>query len=385
LSVGIARSGHQIARVSEETLRGWLSRLASPTVPGMWAVRWVQGGVAAGAQQANFFFRRKVAEAHLYGNFTVDARQLAEQFERGRIPKVESDRHWVVALDGLENFQGRLRLASRDKNNHRQIVIIEDGSIVKVEQDIPSGASANLSLILQPAERGRLTDTPWAAEVGQLSKRLTYCPIPVVIGRKPLSGRTAFSHNKDALMNWIEVALGNERHFLMQGDPRQILSPRLVATRGVMITPQRCSLMMTLSRVPPGQGWARAYWLRDGALTDPVRLAGATGCMRMDILCPGDRPGLELPDWHRCDPASLFPVALVLSVARRLAGGLDSMAQEAAAVDRPIDELLRRANTGHAWTRFLPTLGRPYNALGGTFHQALKAFSLRPSLELLQG
>lgn len=382
--VGIAPSGRKLIRVSEETLRGWLAGLASTTEPGMWAVRWVQGGVAAGAEQANFFFRRRVAEAHLYGNFSVDSRQLADQFVRGRIPAAECDRHWVVALDGLETFPGRIRLAARDKNNHRQIVIIEDGSVVKVEQDSPSGASANLSIILELHQRGKKMATPWGAEVAQLTKRLKYCPLPVMLGSKLISQRTAFSDGT-ALMNWMEPALGSERHFIMQGDPKQILSPRLVSSRGVLITPHRCSLLLTLGRVPPGKGLARVSWLRAGALTDPVRLVGSTGSMRMDIVCPGDRPGLELKEWHRLDPDSLFPVALVLSVVRRLAGGLDSMAQEAAAIDRPIDELIRRANTGHPLTKALPTLGRPYNALGGTFHESVKAFSGRPGLELVQG
>ena len=125
--------------------------------------------------------------------------------------------------------------------------------------------------------------------------------------------------------------------------------------------------------------------MRDGALTGPVRVVGPTGGLRVDIVCPGDRPGLELKEWYERDPSSLFPEQLVLSVARRLAGGLDSMSQEARATDRPIDEIIRKANAVPVLTKVIPTLGRPYNALGGAFHEAVKTFSLRPSLALVSG
>lgn len=376
---------HQVLRVSDDTLRGWLSKAGDVNEPGMWAVRWIQGAVAAGAQQANFAFSRRTVEAHLYGNFNTNSRQLAEQFVRGHIPTADCDKHWVTALDGLENFPGRIRLASRSMGEEkRQIMHIEQGSIVQTEQDRPPGASANLSLVLELTQSPPLMSTAWSAELKLVSRRLKYCPLPVMVGRKLVSQHTPYQESS-ALMSWMEPAIGSERFFLMQGDPRQVLSPWIDPTRGYVHTPHRCSLVLMLSRVPSGQGQARAYWLRDGAVHGPVRVAGSTGCLKMDILCPGDRPGLEFQDWYRCDPDSLFPVALVLSVARRLASGLDSMAQQAEATDRPIDGILRRARTSSPLSLALPTLGRPYNALGGGFHEALKAFSLRSNLELVTG
>jgi hypothetical protein len=263
-------------------------------------------------------------------------------------------------------------------------VTIENGAIESVKQIDIQGAAANLSLTLEPAKRGSLMSSRWANEIRAMSSLLKYCPLPVMVGRSMLSQRPVY-RDQTALMNWMEPAMGNERHFVMQGDPNQILSPRLVSPRGILVVPHRCALMVTLSRVRAGTGLARAYWLRDGALTGPVRLIGPTGAMQMDILCPGDRPGLDLKDWYKCDPASIFPGQLVLSVARRLAGGLDSMAQEAAAFDRPIDELIRKGKAVPTLNKVLPTLGRPYNALGGSFHESLKAFSMRSGLELVSG
>lgn len=369
--------------MSDESLRGWLKRLESPNEPGGWAVRWVQGAVAAGAQQVKFHFRRGGLEAEIHGNFSTCASLLADQYVRGRIPTIPWDRHWVTALDGLEEFPGKLRLSSR-QGETREIVDIEQGTVEQVRQEKLQGEAPCLALSLEPARGGSPLASQWEAEHRVLRSRLRYCPLPVYAGRRMVSQRAVFK-DSEALMSWMEPAMGNERFFTMQGDPKQILSPRLVSARGFLVAPQRCSLMIVLSRAAPGVGQARAYWLRDGALTGPVRLVGPTGAVRVDILCPGDRPGLELREWYERDPSSLFPSALVLSVARRLAGGLDSMAQEARRIDRPIDQILRKATSVPALTKMVPTLGRPYNALGGSFHEAVKAFSLRPHLELVSG
>lgn len=369
--------------MSDETLRGWLKRLESPNEPGGWAVRWVQGAVAAGAQQVKFYFRRGAMEAEIHGTFSTSSSLLAEQFVRGRIPTIPWDRHWVTALDGLEEFPGKLRLVSR-QGETREVVHIEQGTVQQVKQEKLQGDAPSLVLVVEPDKSGSPLASPWEAERRVLRSRLRFCPVPVYLGRQLISQRPVFKDSR-ALMNWMEQAMGNERFFTMQGDPKQILSPALVSPKGFLVVPQRCSLMVTLSRAAPGTGQARAYWLRDGALSGPVRVVGPTGNVRVDILCPGDRPGLELREWYERDPSSLFPSALVLSVARRLAGGLDSMAQEALVSDRPIDQIIRKANSVPALTRVMPTLGRPYNALGGAFHQAVKAFSLRPHLELVPG
>jgi hypothetical protein len=379
----MAGVGHQVPTVSDGTLKGWLNKLKASPDPGFWAVKWVQGAVASGAQQVNFHFRRASAEAQIYGPVAASARQLAEQFVRGHIPAAPADRHWVTALDGLENFPGRILLASREGTT-RMSVVIEGGSIASAKEDRLEGAAPNLSLTLELAKRGSLFSSPWAAETGALWSRVKFCPLPVMVGRTLISQRSVY-RDKSILMNWMEPAMGNERAFTMQGDPKQILCPRLVSPRGILQVPHRCSLMVSLSAAAAGSGMARAYWMSDGALTGPVRVVGPTGALRLDILCPGDRPGLDLKEWYKLDPASLFPEQLVLRVARRLAGGLDSMMAEAAACDRPIDELIRKGNAVPLLTRVLPTLGRPYNALGGPFHESVKAFSMRGSLELLSG
>lgn len=368
--------------MNDETLRGWLKGLEDHGRPGQWAVLWVQGAVASGADQVNLSFRRQSAELSCYGGFSVEARSLAEQYTSGRIPSVEAERYWVAVLDALESFPGRLKLASRI-GSQRQIVTIENGSITDLCCSDFQGASANLTLTLEPSRRGSYFSSRWKADVEALSSRLKYCPVPVMLGTALISGRTVFQCKK-ALMNWMEPAVGHDRFFLMQGDPKQILSPKVLSLQGVVNSGHRCSLMLSLSRVAKGTGSARVYWIRDGTLTDPVKLVGGTDALEVDIICPGDRPGLSLRDWYELDPTSLFPERSVLELARRLAGGLDSMQAEAKAYDRPIDDLLRKGKGRKVLGPLLPTLGRPYNALGGTFHDSLKAFSQRQSLKLAQ-
>lgn len=369
--------------MNEETITAWLTGLRRVSSPEMWAVRWAQGGVAAGAQQIAFVFTRRRAEAHLFGPMQTQAQSLADQFHRGTVPVREADRHWVTALDALESFPGQVRVLSR-QGSVRQVVVLEAGSIVGMEQEPFDGAAADLTLRLDLARPAKRWKTPWSAERQALVRRLRYCPVPVTVGRTEISRQNVFA-NQPALMNWMEPALGTERHFVMQGDPRQIVSPRLFPVAGLQPAPQRLSLQMTLTPADAEHGQARAWWIRHGALSGPVRLVGATPGLTIDILCPGDRPGLELFDWYEQDRNSLFPVALVLSVSRRLANGLDSMEAEARLRERPIDDLIRRGRQHSALRRVLPSLGRPYNALGGPFHRAVKAFSLRPDLELLRG
>ncbi len=370
--------------MTDESLRAWLNGLGASTAPGLWTVKWVQGAVAGGAQQVNFTFRSNSAEAHIFGPVTAGARQLAEQFRSGRHPADPAHRPFVGALDGLESFPGTVRLSSRD-GYQRQIVTLEQGTIKEVKHDEFEGASANLSLFLEAPGRASPLSSRWAAELRVLKERVKYCPLPVMIGRALISQQPVFSGQRRALMNWMEPAMGNERFFSMQGDPRQILAPRLVSGPRLLPSTQRCSLMVSLARAAPGEGAARVHWIRDGALTGPVRLLGPTGALDIEIFCPGDRPGLDLREWHKLDPGSLFPEALALGVARRRAAGLDSMGEAARQTDRPIDDLIRRGQGTRALQGRLPTLGRPYNALGGSFHDSLKAFSQRPRLELVLG
>lgn len=370
--------------MTDESLRAWLNGLGASTAPGLWAVKWVQGAVASGAQQVNFSFKQQSAEAHIFGLVTAGARQLAEQFSSGRHPADPSHRPWVGALDGLESFPGTVRLTSRD-GSQRQVVTLEQGTIKDVKHDDFDGASANLSLFLEAPGRSSPFASRWAAEYSMLKGRLKFCSLPVMIGRTLISQQSVFVGQKNALMNWMEPAMGNERFFTMQGDPRQVLAPRLLPGRGPLPAPHRCSLMVSVARAAPGEGAARVHWIRDGALTGPVRLLGPTGSVDIAIYCPGDRPGLDLREWHKIDPGSLFPEQLTRGVTQRLAAGLDSLGEEARQFDRPIDDLIRKGQGTRALAGRLPTLGRPYNALGGSFHDSLKAFSLRPRLELVLG
>lgn len=367
----------------DETLKAWAQGLESSSAPGAWAVRWVQGAVAAAAQQVNISLEARAAVVSCYGGFSVQARSLAEQFVNGRIPTAPELRYWVSALDGLEQFPGRLYLSTRS-GTVQQVATLENGSLLEVTSTELQGAAANLILRLEPAKRSRLGASPWNPERSALQEKLAFCPIPVLLGKTLISGRTAYQR-RSALMNWMEPAAVDERSFLMQGDPQQILAPGIVSPRGITIAPHRCSMMVTLARAKDGRGAARVYWLHDGALTSAVRVAGETGALEVDIVCPGDRPGLSLRQWYELDPASLFAESRLQSIVLRLAGGLDSMAQQAKAQDRPIDELIRRGKSKNGWAQLLPILGRPYNALGGSFHQAVTALARREKIELLRG
>lgn len=165
---------------------------------------------------------------------------------------------------------------------------------------------------------------------------------------------------------------------------KQVLSPRLVDKAAGEAERKQCGLVFNLALVRPGQGVARVWWVKDGSLVGPVRLVGPTGAAALEIVCAGDRPG-SLSEWASRGTWTFFPDKLVLSVARRLAGGLDTLLPQLAAQEGITGQLLRQANAMTGFRNLLPTRGRPCLALAGPFHASLKAFSLRSGLELSPG
>lgn len=382
--------------MSDETLKGLLEKLhwaeGSSSLPfdkegfrdneGLWAVKWVQGGVAAGATRVIAGFRRGSLDIDLYGHFPADVKRLAKCILNDRLPPRGAERHWVMALRHLRNRKLSMRLVSRKGPHHKQIVTIDREGEMKAFEEPFEGGSGTLSVRVDPARRRALARAAnWTSEITALRTRLRLCHVPIVLEKSLLNDAPAYQDRR-VLMSWMEQALGDEPHFWVLGNPQRILAPHLVEPDSEALGLHRCSLMLSLRSGPPGRGVAKVWWVRDGALVGPVQLVGPTGVLRIEIVCPGDRDG-ELSEWAARDPWSFFPDKLALSVARRLAGGLDSLLPELAARESFLESLMRQANamTGHR--NVLPVSGKPCLALSGPFHASLKAFSLRNSLDLV--
>jgi hypothetical protein len=393
--LGVAKS----CSAPDESLKGLLEKLhwaegSSPAPPeeggygrGLWAVKWIQGGVAAGATRAVANFRRKAFEVDLYGSFASNAKRLAEHACRSHLPVdalQRAERHWVMALRHLRRRELPFRLVCR-QGNRKQIVSVDVRGKARIWDERFEGGSGTLSVTVESPKAGRLSTAPslWTAEVAAMSARLRYCHLPVLLGPGTLSQNSAY-HDKRALMSWMEPAIGDEPSFTIFGDPKQILAPHLIRPDHPSQALHRCSLLLSLRAGLPGTGLARVWWSKDGALVGPVQVVGPTGVLGLEIVCPGDRPG-ELSEWAARDPWTFFPDKLVLTVARRLDGGLDSLLPELAAREGAIGLMLRQANAMTGFRNWLPVAGRPCLALSGPFHASLKAFSLRKSLELVAG
>lgn len=382
--------------MGDETLRGLLEKLcwadgsrslplekeALPENEGLWAIKWIQGGVAAGATRAIASFPRGRLEIDLYGHFPADAKSLAKSILNDRIPPKGAERHWVMALRHLRNRQLGMRLASRKGPHQKQIVTIDQEGEMKAFEEPFEGGSGTLSVTVEPSRRRILGKTSsWTAEVTALRSRFRYCHLPIVLEKTLLNDDPVYRDGQ-VLMSWIEQALGDEPHFLVSSDPRRILAPRLVEPDGHKLELHRCSMLLALRSGPPNRGVAKVWWVKDGALVGPVRVVGATGVLQVEIVCPGDREK-ELSEWAARDPWSFFPDKLALSVVRRLAGGLDSLLPELVAREGFLESLMRQIQTVSGNRLMLPVDGRPCLALSGAFHASLKAFSMRNSLELM--
>lgn len=381
--------------MSDESLKGLLEKLRwaeglSPRPPepsaeadGLWAVKWIQGGVAAGASRATVSTRKGGRlELELFGQFNWDARRLAQQVVTGIEPHNPVERHWVMALRHLRTLDLIPTLMSRDDRSQLLVTIRPDSDLEVVTQRY-EGGSGNLGLYVALPRRPKLWTDPWQPERSCLRQRLPYCPVPVILDKENLAQRCAYD-NPGTVMSWMEPALGSEPFLFATGNPKQVLSPRLVDKAAGEAERKQCGLVFNLALVRPGQGVARVWWVKDGSLVGPVRLVGPTGAAAIEIVCAGDRPG-SLSEWASRGTWTFFPDKLVLSVARRLAGGLDTLLPQLAAQEGITGQLLRQANAMTGFRNLLPTRGRPCLALAGPFHASLKAFSLRSGLELSPG
>ena len=377
----------------DETLKGLLEMLrwaegSSPLPPGnerltegLWVVKWLQGAVAAGATRANINVRKGgVLEIDLHGNFSTSCRRLADQVESHRLPQDRAERHLVQALRQLRGRGLGFKVMSRHGNRKHFVAIGRQGG-VRVYDEPYEGGSGTLSVTVAAPRNRPLWVSAWASEEAALKSRMRYCAMPITLGKSRISQAQAYDRPK-VLMNWIESATGDELAFPVNGDPRQILSPGLIKPDNPVVGTCRCSIMLTLSASALGAGLARVWWIRDGALVGPIRLVGPTGAANIAILCPGDRPGMEMSEWAAREPFSFFPDKLVLTVVRRLAGGLDSLIPELAARASLVEKMMREMNALTGYRNWLPVSGKPWLALAGPFHTSVKAFSLRQSLEL---
>lgn len=381
--------------MSDESLKGLLEKLRwaeglsprppelSPEADGLWSVKWIQGGVAAGASRATISTRKAGRlELELFGPLNCDVRRLAQQALTGVDPPSAMERHWVMALRHLRTLSLIPTLMSRDDHSKLLVTIRADGDLEVVKERY-EGGSGNLGLYVALPRRPKPWSDPWQPERSCLRQRLPYCPFPVILDKENLSQRCVYE-DPNTVMSWMEPALGSEPFLLATGNPKQVLSPRLIDKAAGKRERKQCGLVFNLAVVRPGQGAARVWWVKDGSLLGPVRLVGPTGAAAIEIVCAGDRPG-SLSEWASRGTWTFFPDKLALSVARRLAGGLDTLLPQLAAQEGIAGQLLRQVNAMTGFRNLLPTKGRPCLALAGPFHASLKAFSLRSSLELWPG
>jgi hypothetical protein len=344
--------------------------------PGLWAVKWVQGAVAAKASEIHFNFTRQRVQVGCYGPLDVDAKALMEMVLGGRIPGDTAQRHWVTALRGLGAGQvGWLSLTTHC-GHERTVVVLKDGRL-EINQDQRSN-TAPLFLAFAPAKSTPIwrSGAAWSDERDALASRLQFCSMPVLVDKKGVSRRSPFESSK-VMLSLMEPAEEGQPYFCMYGDPTQILSPSLMEAPNLAHALQRCALMIAVSRSPAAAGKAHVFWMRDGALIGPIEVVGGTGAIGLDIICPGDHPDVDLSEWALRDPSSFFPQELVLKVARRLLAGLDSLTMDLAHREVETRTLFRFGGAA-ANARLL-------RAFEGGMLAALRAFSLREELQLAAG
>ncbi len=347
--------------------------------PGLWIVKWIQGAVAAGAVAVDIAFTRNSLEIHCYGDFVIDVRQLVKQLLGGQIPSHRSERHWVAALHGVcgEPLES-LTLASRQGTN-RQLVTFRNGTLSTEEEQTDPGPRA-LSLQLTLASSSRIWNlrSRWTPVELALTTRLRYCHVPIRVGKTLVSRQSPFAHG--ALLNWIEPATdGLAEAFTLHGNSEQIIAPSLLQLPGDT-SPElvRSSLMVTLHRSRIKRGSVDVFWIRDGALIGPIRANVPVSVIRLEVICPGDHPKVNLSEWAIQDPSSFFPDQKILEISRQLVLGLESLIVN---LSERHDEATR-----HPFLFFSSSAtadGRLLRALEGPVLGALRGFSQRTHLELM--
>ena len=300
--------------------RSALEKLSQFQLPesGLWAVKMVQGAVAAQLFGVEFVFSSSSIECRMYGTQVPSAKSLLDALVHSSASSKRAHRHWATALRSLygQEFR-RITWVSEDREQ-AEIVSIDKEQITLSARPVRDLEVERFFLKIEYPSRW----FPWPSvgidEYKLLCDRCRLCPLPVSADSRLLSQQhpSKLQQAASAVLWMLGPKEDGDPTFpllvenaLEDGAPPDLLISKWVS-EGLGV--HQCSLMVWLS---PNAGKLEApkvFWLRDGALIGPVHLTSPLEGLSMTVVCPGDQAETDLSEWALRDPKSAFPATRVL-------------------------------------------------------------------------
>lgn len=279
--------------------------------PSLWAVKLAQAGVASGASRLAFKLDYSRTTVTFFGTPELDASELARVLLSGELPADGWKRHLIV---GLRSFYGQspLRLSWSDGGGRK---VVWEGDQVEVLPCASLIDDATLVVVgeLHPLPRSifrlnyALRQT--MAEHHALSDRLQLCHIPITVDGRLIS-RQFPPYPKPVVSKFTQSAL-RRRHIALtvpEGNlplaMPEVSSSRMDLTASCVPLPQlepplRVGAVMVLRPPLPD---SRCFFVKDGALLDPVMLDFYNTHWKLDLYLDADDLGTDLSEFKPLHP-----------------------------------------------------------------------------------
>jgi hypothetical protein len=362
-----------------------MSRFQLPD-PALWAVKMVQGAVAAGCFGVEFKFTRTAIVCQIYGAPIPAAHDLLKVLLRSEAPRTRAIHHWVVALRSLFGHEvSRWGWASQVDGVREQVDVV-DGEVHT--RSLPSEHPVDsFEVKLEVESTKGLKPSAGFAEYRHVCHRCRLCPIPVTAdGRLVSRQHPAGLVRADYAAVWFERAGQDEPFFLYpaEADEGKRTKPVVIASKA--LREKECSrIVMVAPSCGRGAPTSSVYWLRDGALVGPVGMNPPPRGIQVQVICPGDHLAMDLSEWGVREPDRSFPADHILRSLREMGDNLRPRKSKSVKFDRGEFQWLTKLGVLSEFVGdILEILGKSEEKVGlpEEFVDGLDDYCARPFLSL---
>ena len=303
-----------------------MSQFQLPT-PGLWAVKAVQGAVAAGCFGVEFTMTRDAIQCRVLGSPIPSAHELFQQLLSGKAPSNRANHHWVVALRSLFAANAERWGWTSEIDGMREEVEFQNGEPVTREGSASQSELDTLTIRLPMVARLGNQFGVGVSEYKLLCDCCQLCPMPVTVDSRLISQQNpAYLTTANYAALWMEKRDTGTPGFTLNFSEHKSKKkkPTLIAAKVLANNPgnHECSLLICVSPAKRNQGSAHIRWMRDGALLDPIEILGTDSGVNVTIICPGDDAQMDLSEWALRNPQFSFPEPQILDTLQDISNTL---------------------------------------------------------------
>lgn len=283
--------------------------------PDLWAVKMVQGAVAADCFGVEFEHTRERLRCTIYGPPVPSAFDMLKYLLNAQTPPHRALHHWLVGLRSLFGSCDSEWKWISEINGEREEIRVRDGQPVDSYSEGNSEVDTLTIELTSPRGIG-----PWEGGTYKLlCDRCKLCHIPVTFDRRLISQQdpALLTSAKYAVL-WMESGKKDLAHFPVKVVTRakSPKMPVLLATKTLAKNDgvHPCSHIVCVSPAKWRRGKVEVYWMRDGSLIGPLEtVEQVSPSVSIQIICPGSGLQMDLSEWAPREPQSQFPDGAVLT------------------------------------------------------------------------